>query len=125
MQFTTFANNRRRDQDVADGYTFYLHTDDPGNAGTDNRVPAGFVAGVAVAAGAAQWTLTDGQAVLQNHLNFGNAGQAQAGVSHMTVFTDAGDFFAGGELADSMDFEDGDPVIVAASSVVWQYTSPA
>lgn len=126
MQFTTFANNRRRSQDVADGYTFYLHTGPPGDAGTTDRVPAGFVGGQAVAAGAAQWDVTtDGVAVLAAHLNFGNAGQAQAGVSHMTVFTDAGEYFAGGELAASMDFESGDPVIVAASSIRWEYTSPA
>ena len=128
MQFTTFANNRRRDTDVADGYTVYLNTGDPGgpdSAGTANRVPAGFVGSQGIAAGAAQWDVTtDGEATLANHLNFGNAAQAQAGVSHMSVFTDAGEYFAGGALAASMDFALGDPVIVAASSR-WCGNTPA
>ena len=76
-QFSTFANNRRRNLDVADGYKVYLNTDDGGSDGTANRVAAGVVGSVDIAPGAAQWDVTtDGQATLANHLNFGNAGQA-------------------------------------------------
>ena len=124
MPFSTFANNRRRDNDVADGYTFYLHDGDPGANGTANRIPGAVVGGAAVAAGAAQWDVTtDGEATLAADLSFGNAGQAQTGVTWYSVFTDAGDFFARRELAATMNIANGAPVILSSSSIVWRYTS--
>lgn len=124
MPFETFAQNRRRNADVSDGYIVYLHTNDPGANGTENRVPAAVVAGAAIAAGAAQWDVTtDAQATLASDLSFGNAGQAQNGVTWVSIFTDAGDYFARRQLASSVDIANGAPVILQASSFVWRYTS--
>ena len=120
MPFHTNANNERRDRCVEDAFTVYLHKGDPGNNYTANRVSQ--LNAQTIAAGADKWNLTNGQAVLKANIEFGMPSADVNGVDWISFFKGASPY-AKRQLAAPMNIVTTLPVIIAASSVVFQFTS--
>ena len=108
---------------VGDDMTLYLHTGDPGTAGTANRLPTATLAGQTITA-TTDWTIhaSQGRAEIADDVDFGNAGAAATGVNWYTLFKGA-NYYADRGLTAAMDVANGAPVTLTGSSVVVEITS--
>ena len=74
--------------DINQTVTVYLHTDDPGNAGTANRVPNTSLGSATITA-TTGWTVhaTNARAEVADDIDFGTAQAAINGVSWYSLFS--------------------------------------
>ena len=124
MPIESFGLREAVAQNTESALTVYLHTGDPGTAGTTNRVAAGTLGSADIPAAGTGWTYhaTLGRATMTTDLSFGNANAAVNGVSWISMF-DGTDYFARRELAASVNIANGAPVSITASTMVIEYTS--
>ena len=108
---------------IEDVITVYLHTGDPGSAGTSNRVASGSIGSTTIAA-TSGWTkhATLGRATAASDLEFGSASAAVTGVSWISMFKGT-NFFARRALSASKDVANGADVSIDAADVVINVTS--
>ena len=109
---------------VEDNMTIYLHTGDPGSAGTSNRVPSSALRPQTITGGSG-WTVhgTRGRANVAANISFGNAGAAVTNVSWYSLFKGS-TFIARRQLAGSgTNIANGAPVSLTGSTIVIEVTS--
>ena len=116
---------RRAILDATEGVlTCYLHTGNPGNNGTNNRVPTSTLGSVAIPAGSTGWNIhaSEGSAVAADDLDFGTAGAAVTAINWYSLFR-GNNFFSRRLLAAARNIADGEGVVLASSSITLEYTS--
>ena len=108
---------------VDDDITVYLHTADPGSAGTTSRVASASIGSATITA-TSGWTIhaTQGHAEAASDISFGVALAAVTGVTWVSMFKGT-NFYARRVLQSSMDVAIGSTVSVTASSIVLEVTS--
>ena len=120
MPIESYGLGRARADAVSDDTIVYLHTGDPGAAGTTDRVTD--LTTPAVTIPASGWTVSEGRAEASDDLDFGAASADIAGISWMSMFKGT-DFYIRREVDTPTDVTDGQPVVVTGSTVVIEFTS--
>lgn len=109
-------------EDTNDEITVYLHTGDPGAAGTANRVPAASLGSATIADDG--WTVhaSNPRAEVTDDIDFGTASAAINGVSHYSLFKGAA-LYATRALPAAVNIANGAEVVMTGSTVVVSYSS--
>ena len=122
MPYSTLEITRDITYKVASIIKVRLHTDDPGDNGTDNRTVAMATPEPSIPAGAAGWTIGAATANNTAAVDFGAASAAIAGMSWYTLWR-GGNFVGKRELAAVKSAANGANVSIAAASIVLTETS--
>lgn len=110
--------------DTNDEITVYLHTGDPGAAGTADRVPAGSLGSATIPANG--WTVhaSNPRAEVTDDIDFGAAMADIAGISHYSLFKGNVLFATRALDGAAVNVASGVEVVLSGSSIVVVYTSP-